>query len=187
MTKINLEDFSDFVSDEASVLPTQESFEARELAINYIKFSGTKSSGQVLRHLRSKNLADDLSREIIAALKQDGWIDDVAFAKRILEERRGNKAEGRMALKQRLIKRGVPASVAEEVLANYELSDKELAQDFLAHKCKRELRNMNAPDISREQYMKLYQKIARRCAGRGFAAQTVIDALQHFDIGHPYA
>lgn len=175
-------DLEGILKDKPSILPDKETLEARELAISYIRFSGSKSSGQVIKHLRSKELSEDLIATIVQDLKADAWIDDARLARRILEDRQGRRIEGESALRQRMLQRGIPYEVADEVLAERDVDESRDVETFFNLRCAKEIKTLKSSELSIEESRKLSQRILRRASGRGFSIGVCLQVLREMGI-----
>lgn len=175
-------DLEGFLKDKPSILPTKETLVVRELAISYIRFSGSKSSGQVEKHLRSKDVAEELIKSTLKDLRSDGWIDDHQLAQRICEERQGRKIEGESALRRRMLQRGIPHYVVDEVIAELELDGTDAVETFFNQRCAREIQVLKSAELSDEEHRKLGQRVLRRAQSRGFSLGVCLQVLREMGI-----
>lgn len=180
-------DLESYLKDKPSILPDRETLIARELAISYIRFSGSKSTGQVITHLRAKELPEELIEKIVHDLQTDAWIDDVRLARRILEDRQGRKIEGTSALRKRMLQRGIPHEVADRVLAERDVDEVKDVQTFFKERCAKEIDSLKLPDLSPEDYQRISQRVLRRALGRGFPVSCCLQVLREMGIAvHDY-
>lgn len=175
-------DLENILKDKPSILPNQETLVARELAISYIRFSGSKSSGQVIKHLRSKDVAEELIKSTVISLQSDAWINDHHLARRIVEERRGRKIEGEPALRHRMVRRGIPRDVIDEVMAERETDEVADVKTFLGQRCADEIHALESLELSFEEHRKLTQRILRRAQGRGFSLGVCLQVLSEMGL-----
>lgn len=111
--------------------------DARSLAVSYIGISH-KSSGKVRDYLIRKDVSAEVSEQVVASLTDDGYIDDLRIARSVIQARSGRKAEGRIALQQRMSQAGISRDVIsescefmpEDEISILELFDKKLMPDL---------------------------------------------------------
>jgi len=111
--------------------------DARSLAVSYIGISH-KSSGKVRDYLIRKDVSAEVSELVVASLIDDGYIDDLRIARSVIQARSGRKAEGRIALQQRMSQAGISRDVIsescefmpEDGISILELFDKKLMPDL---------------------------------------------------------
>ncbi|MBI2600711.1 RecX family transcriptional regulator [Candidatus Daviesbacteria bacterium] len=90
--------------------------------------------------IKGKELISELAVElVIKKLKQKGLLNDEAFAKAWIEQRRRSKKKGKIALKAELFQKGVDKKIIEEALEEKtsEESEEELAMQVLGKKAYR--------------------------------------------------
>jgi regulatory protein len=153
----------------------------RTAIISWMKLS-RKTSGQMTGYLRGKGYPEDLIRSIIESLAEDGYINDVALARRLVGERTGRLAESRTALSERLSRRGISEEVIEQVLPEANL-DLEKAIDLINNKYGGQLSEiklheaMNEAGENSQLILRLQRKIGQYLANRGFSTEVVTQAL----------
>lgn len=148
--------------------------EARSLAISYIGISH-KSSGKVIDFLHRKDIDEQLSLEVVRSLTVDGYIDDLRIARSIIQSRRGRKAEGRRALKQRMYLAGIPAGVileSEQYIPDDETSICELFEEKLLP----ELRKQIVSGIFESENWT--NRSLRFFISRGYSTSLAVDTLR---------
>lgn len=95
---------------------------AYDAAVRYLG-PRPRSVAEVRRHLLKKRLPEAEARAAIARLLDQGYLDDVAFARYWLEQRDRFRPKGDLALRAELRQRGVDAGVIDEALGGREGSD----------------------------------------------------------------
>jgi regulatory protein len=153
---------------------------AREDAVAFIGISA-RTSGAVAASLRRFGHADDIVDEVVAGLSEDGYVKDREVARALLARNDGKAAEARDAMRDRMLRRGIPFEVAEETLADAG-EDRATAVDLLHLKfADHEIEAV----ASRAEANRLAVRMARFLASRGFdpetAAEAVGKALERFD------
>ena len=145
---------------------------ARSRAISYIGISA-KTSGAVFAALRRDGYPVDVINETILALDEDGYLKNKAVAIALFKGATGKSAESRFALKGRMLRRGIPLSIAEEVLKEY-ATDSETAGQLLRVKFRTEL----ADGIPRNALNPLAVRMARFLVARGYDADTAEEEVR---------
>lgn len=143
--------------------------EGRLAAIRFLGLA-RKPSGRVRSKLHELGFADEVITEVIHTLQQEERIDDRRLALNIIRRRRGRLAESRRALAHRLKQAGIERQVIDEVLPE-KSEDYHLACELLQSRFKL-LEYSNAGEKN-----KVWLKMARFLAGRGFAEATIRKVL----------
>lgn len=117
-----------------------------------------------VRQIAGRQGADEYANEIVARLESWGFLDDSRLAAQ-LGERSQSKLLGRERIAADLERRGVPADLAEEILAQVEMAEPALARRALERKFK----PTDSP-----------AKAARHLAGRGFSEETIRDLIESY-------
>lgn len=146
---------------------------ARSAAIRFIGIAA-KSSGAVRDSLKRESYPDDVISEVIAALFEEGYLDDHRPARRIVRERTGARSESQNALRGRLARQGVSREVVEEVCADLK-PDEESATDLVRSRFTRELQGFASLD--HEERRRLVGKIGRFMQARGYSPRFVSKAV----------
>lgn len=149
----------------------------RQKAIEYIGLGG-KSTGKVRLKLEAQGFDDETIAACIIKLHEDAYIDDKALARRILRDRRGRRAESRLALIQRMQDQGIPERAAETVVYEEALGDYELLLEYLQEHGRKELDQMSGYEPFSPEYQSLLGRLGRRAEGRGFSAGMIRRAVQ---------
>ena len=153
---------------------------AREDAVAYIGISA-RTSGAVAASLRRSGYAEDVVAEVVDALAEDGYLKDREVARALLARADGKTAESREALRERMLRRGVPAGIAEETLGRV-VDDRESATALLRGRFPdREIDALETESEARH----LAARMARFLASRGYDPETAAEAvgkvLERFD------
>jgi regulatory protein len=108
---------------EIAALKAQDVVEqAYERAVRFLA-QRPRSTSEIRRHLAEKDVDKAAIEEAIARLEAQGYLDDKAFARYWLANRQQFRPRGTRALRFELREKGVPASVIDEVLADFDSSD----------------------------------------------------------------
>ncbi len=108
---------------EIAALKAQDVVEqAYERAVRFLA-QRPRSTSEIRRHLADKGVDKAAIEEAIARLEAQGYLDDRAFARYWLANRQQFRPRGTRALRFELREKGVPASVIDEVLADFDSGD----------------------------------------------------------------
>jgi len=148
--------------------------DARSLAVSYIGISH-KSSGKVRDYLIRKDVSAEVSEQVVASLTDDGYLDDLRIARSVIQARSGRKAEGRIALQQRMSQAGISRDVIsescefmpEDEISILELFDKKLMPDLQ--------KQIGLDTFNAEIWM---NKSFRFLLSRGYSTSLAIETLR---------
>jgi regulatory protein len=150
--------------------------EARSDAITFLGLA-KKPSGRVASRLRDAGFPDDLIQEVLKELKEEGYLDDLQIARRMVRQRHGRQAESRFALRQRMLQAGLIPEAVETAMEEA-MTDHELARDLIGTRFTRELAELGQENMSRQDKQRLSLRIARFLAGRGFDSELIRKTLR---------
>jgi regulatory protein len=155
------------LSDEeiAALQDRDEAHQAHEAALRYLDYR-PRSVDEIRRHLKSKQVEPDVIDEIVERLAEAGLLDDRAFARYWLENRRDFRPRGQRALRMELRQKGVPDDVIDEVL------EQEHAEDEAAYQAaSAQARKLRAADP-----VEFRRKLEAHLARRGFSYDIAREA-----------
>ena len=154
------------LSDEdiAALLQRDEAHKVHEAALRYLDYR-PRSVAEVRQHLKSKQAAPGIIEEVIERLTSVGLLDDRAFARYWLENRRDFNPRGARALRLELRQKGVPDDIIAEVLAGGQ-EDDDAYRAALAQA--RKIRTSDPREFRR--------KLEAHLARRGFSYETAREA-----------
>ncbi|MGI6077464.1 MAG: regulatory protein RecX [Fastidiosipilaceae bacterium] len=164
--------------------PTEDSeeyVEARERAIIYlVKYRrGNGTSGRIARHLKKYQFTNSTIEQVVTDLADEGYYSDLACARAVLRERRKGKAEGRLALQNRMLRLGINKE-AIKIALNEEIESEEcLVKEFFSFKKKREIAALRSQTIPDQAYYAQRNKLILSAQRRGFNVETAIVVLDH--------
>ena len=139
------------------------------------------SEAEVRQYFRIKNQEsrikdkEPISQLVIDAtietLKKKGMVNDLEFAKALVEARRKSRQKGIRAIKSELFQKGIDKEIIEKVISDtrYEISEEELAKQALEKKIKY-WKNLDPK--------KLYQKSIEFLLRKGFDYEVVKSVIE---------
>jgi len=148
-------------------------WKAKEAALALLSFR-PRTEVELRRRLKEKEFPKDVIEECVAGLGKLGLVDDSAFAATFVRDRVRLKPKGRRMLAQELRTKGVDMDTAheviDEVLANAEVSETDLAREAAAKWSPKKGEERNK---ARQRF---YAFMARRGFG-GDAIREVMDEV----------
>ncbi len=126
-----------------------------------------RSAAEVRQYLRRKGFADGAIAAALERMTQQGWLDDLAFARFWVEDRLRFRPMGRRALTYELSQKGVAAETIETALVDVDSLD---AARRAARKSLRRWRNETPEQLRR----KLWDSLQRR----GFEADLCREVVE---------
>lgn len=148
--------------------------EARAQAVAFIGISH-KSSGKVTEHLVRKGFSREIAESAAAGLAADGYIDDLRIARALAQGHRGRKAEGKQALRQRLLQAGISRAALKEFEEEIP-ADEETIEELFDGKILPELRRqIDNGSFDADTWM---NKTFRFLITRGYTSSLAMDTLR---------
>lgn len=126
-----------------------------------------RSAAEVRQYLRRKGFADEAIAAALERMTQQGWLDDLAFARFWVEDRLRFRPMGRRALTYELSQKGVAAETIETALVDVDSLD---AARRAARKSLRRWRKETPEQLRR----KLWDSLQRR----GFEADLCREVVE---------
>ena len=105
------------------------------LALEYV-VRRMRSEGELKDYFRRKKYEPELADYILSKLKQAGYVDDMEFAKRWVENRRLLKATSTRRLQLELRQKNVSSDIIQAVLAEDETDERQVLRELVAKKRK---------------------------------------------------
>lgn len=139
---------------------------AFDKAANYLSRGG-KTVRQMREYLAKRGYDADVTEYVIAKLKEYRYLDDDAYARAYVEQNISTK--GSIRLKQELIAKGIPLSLAEK----YTVEDPEQALDNAVRLAEKYMR-------SKTNDLKTLQRLQRYLLSRGFGYDVVNTVVRRF-------
>ena len=174
MKKISWDSMAEALSDEERQL-NRKIQEARSDAITFLGLA-KKPSGRVAQQLRDEGFAESIISEVIRELTEEGYIDDLLIARRMVRQRLGRQAESRFALRQRLLQAGLSRDSVDQAVAET-LSNHELARHLLDARFASEVEELRGQKLPHPEKRRLFMKIARFLGSRGFDSELISQLL----------
>jgi regulatory protein len=140
--------------------------------------SKMKSERDLRRRLSDRVSTDESGREtvenVIAKLKELGYLSDARFAADFARLRQENEKFGKRRVQQGLMQKGIASPLANEAITKqYEDVDEvALARQYIERK------RLKQPAGHREQRQKETAKIMRRLVAAGFSSRAVWSVLR---------
>ena len=128
-----------------------------------------RSTLEIRRHLMKRRHDEKEIELALARLREQGYVDDRAFARYWLEQRASFRPKGDVALRSELAAKGIDAAIVEEVLAGDESPGESAAA-----------RSALAPRLPRWRELDVRERKARAQAflrRRGFSFDTIEEVL----------
>lgn len=162
----------DSISDQPAIgtgIDANPAILMRSAAIRHIGIS-KKSSGQLRQFLIRQFDDPGLVEATIAALVEEGYIDDQRVGRRIARDRQAGKAESKAALRNRMIRQGVPDDIAEQLSAEG-AEDQDTAALVVLQKFRRDLEQIRQLPVIEKR--RLILKMSRFLMSRGYSQEIV--------------
>lgn len=157
------------------ILAEEEQNKVRQSAFRYLGYR-PRTVREVELHLTAKGYEPDPIRQVITEMKNQGFLDDRRFAEAWVEERRGRKGYGALALKRELERKGISPGIAEDVLS--QVDDEE------ERKLARETAEKRYRRLVGEPWPKVERRLGQYLLRRGFEPPLVYGLLQEFRMRH---
>jgi regulatory protein len=96
--------------------PSAEPDRALRLAYAYLN-RRERTEAEVRRHLEARGIEPDAAREAIATLREQGYLDDVRFARLFAQDKRHLDQWGSERIRRTLTERGLDRELVDETLS----------------------------------------------------------------------
>jgi regulatory protein len=133
-----------------------------------------RSTWEIESYLKRKDIAEDVAQEVLATLRERGYVDDEDFARRWVENRRLLKLTSTRRLQQELRQKRVPSDIIDRVLQSDETDEKQILKDLIARK---------QTQTRYHDTTKLMQYLSRQ----GFSYGDIKEALEESSSSSPQA
>jgi len=159
--------------DEIATLQTRDTaHQAHEAALRYLDYR-PRSVDEIRRHLKGKDVEPDVIDEVVERLSDVGLLDDRAFARYWLENRRDFRPRGQRALRMELRQKGVPDDIIDEALHMGEGHDEDEAAYQAAQAQARKIHTADPAEFRRKLEAHLLRRgfsydIAREVTARAW-------------------
>lgn len=163
--------------DDAALAEIRASSSAERVMGDAYRLLGhrARSTAELRRRLRDKGHDEGVIEDALARLAADGFLDDTAFARSYVADKRGLGGWGRDRIRRGLRELGVETSTIDDVLAAGEEGEDEEFDRALAV-----LRRKGTPDKPAEaERRRAYQLLLRR----GFSSSVAYAAVRRWADG----
>jgi regulatory protein len=90
-------------------------FTCRQKALNYLAVR-SRSEQEVRNHLLKKGFQKDIINEILAGVKDNGYLNDYDYALRYISSKKKSKVIGQNVLKRDLYKKGIDKNIIKKAI-----------------------------------------------------------------------
>lgn len=161
--------------DWREVLRQEETERAKQAAIKYVSYK-PRTAFEVERYLNEKGHASSHVTAVLQYLQKYNYVDDEAFARSWVEERRRLKGKGRYALEQELRQKGIPEHFIAQALATIDSDSEEaLAREWALKRYGR-VKHLPWPQVER--------RIGAFLGRRGFSYDHILAVLHELRSEH---
>lgn len=157
------------------ILAEEEWNKVRQSALHYLSYR-PRTVREVEVHLQAKGYEPDSIHSVITEVKDQGFLDDRRFAEAWVEERRGRKGYGVLALKRELEQKGISPEIAEDVLSRVD--------DEEERKLARETAEKRYRRLAGEPWPKVERRLGQYLLRRGFQPSLVYGLLHELRMRH---
>ncbi|MDO5092670.1 MAG: regulatory protein RecX [Propionibacteriaceae bacterium] len=145
---------------------------ARKIALRFLE-ARPRSEHELRVKLASRNVPEDVARELITRFREVGLVDDEAFAEAVVQTRVRVDRHGASRIRSELRRRGVTDEVAAAALTELDSDDELAAAHAFASRRSRSLRGV-PPQVAQRR---LYGALGRRGFSTSVIARVVADTL----------
>ncbi|MFC1632634.1 regulatory protein RecX [Patescibacteria group bacterium] len=132
-----------------------------------------RTSGQVRRKLSQRSYNEEIIEQVVAELKDSGFLDDRKYAEDYINNSVFYRPMGRIMLKQKLAQRLLHPDVIESTMQEFFTEDQERKALLTAFEKKDALlKNEKDPKKKKE-------KLGRYLASRGFPAGLILEIINN--------
>lgn len=174
MKKISWDSMVDPLSDEDRHY-RRKLQEARSEAISFLGLA-KKPTGKVRLRLQDEGYEERIIEEVLKELSDEGYLDDLAIAKRMARQRSGRQAESRYALRQRMLQAGLSPDAVQLAIEETG-SDHDRAGDLIDARFGLEIQHLRTDATPPQEKRRLFTKIARFLSSRGFESELIEQIL----------
>ena len=94
----------------------------KNLALYYLSFKA-RTTKEVRDYLTKYEIDSGIIDKVVQHLKEDKWLDDRQYARNLIEANLLSGDKGPALLQQKIQQKGIPKSVLQETLADYDFSE----------------------------------------------------------------
>ncbi len=156
----------------SSVLPPEKVYDIALRLLGMRDYSESELSSKLI----AKGAQENDVAQTVERLKDLGYLDENRLVTATIRHYQQYQYGGRLYVRQKLRQKGVKEEHIAAALEQY--YDRQTEREVLACAVAKEQSKLSA-DLSREQYTKEIQRIARRLARRGFPVNEIFHLLQN--------
>ena len=94
----------------------------KNLALYHLSFKA-RTTKEVRDYLTKYEIDSGIIDKVVQHLKEDKWLDDRQYAKNLIEANLLSGDKGPLLLQQKIQQKGIPKSILQEILADYDFSE----------------------------------------------------------------
>ncbi len=143
---------------------------ARDTALRFLGYR-MRSRREVSDRLKKDDFSEEIRERVLSFLEEYGYIDDEAFAKAYIEEKKRLKGYGGIRLKQELIMKGISREIIDGLSEELESDD----IDIIKKAIEKKLKGGSVSD--RKELQRLYGYLMRK----GFPYEKCKEALTEYN------
>ncbi|MGA9117293.1 MAG: RecX family transcriptional regulator [Bacteroidota bacterium] len=151
----------------------EEARSARNAALRHLALR-PRTEKELTDRLRTLEFPEDLARRTVAGLRDEGLVDDGAFARMFIRSQMKTRPSGGILLRRKMLLLGVPPAIAREALQ--ELLPPRSQEDAALREARAYLRRRGKK--KEEDARRLNARLARHLASRGFTWDAIGPALR---------
>lgn len=159
----------------SEILKYDKSCEVYYIALKYLK-TKARSRKDVEEYLLSNNYQKEDIFLALDKLEKQGYINDLSYARSFLHHKIIMTANGPFKIKNELIKKGICASIIEEVLVEYDL-------DVQLEKIRKLVTKMIHSNRNKSNQM-LRKKIVADLISQGFQKENIEQIIEEVGFGN---
>ena len=159
--------------DREAVLADEATVQAKQTALDYLAYK-PRTETEVRRKLRETDTPAPVIEDVVARMRELGYLDDEAYAHDYAHNRFSNKGYGPVRIRRELVERGVDRPLADRAVDDL-FADAD-AQGAAREHAEKYWPRIADEDDPRRQKQKLHDYLRRR----GFTADTIYRLLEEF-------
>ena len=144
---------------------------AKNLALYHLSFKA-RTAREVRDYLAKHEIDESTIETVINTLKEDKWIDDLAYTRAIFQSNHLSGDKGPYLLKQKLIQKGVSSHYIDQITSEFDFSE-------VAQRTAQKLAKQYAKRLPPRA---LKDKITQNLINKGFTYEIAKQAYHQLDI-----
>jgi len=157
-----------------AILDSENEEMAKQKALRYLSIR-PRSKKEIRDYLLRKEIPAEVSERVIGRLESLKMLDDNAFARMVCRDALAKKPAGAKMLRQMMMKKGVPPSLVESVLAEFSTPESEFQMAMKAAERQSARIGRSSRQLDDDHIKK---KILDYLVRRGFAFDTALSATK---------